>query len=242
MSLDKLSDDILLCLAEWVGTHAYVPHYDIIAVRGTRFLGPLALCSRRLNRIVTPLLYRTFTQTGMKALPTFLHLLLNKPKIGAEVRKFVGSEVHEEDPLDMSMFSPEDFEQLRNTIDSFGDLPVDKSEWMTDVEEGLWEAIMCLLLFFLPSLEEIDMVSYAGRDAKYIIPTFNQIACNQAKDASDYSLKHLRTISVAYSDTESGMDIEALLPFCTPPSVSQIVAHMVSEESFPASFSHRYEV
>lgn len=104
---------------------------------------------------------------------------------------------------------------------------------MTDVEEGLWEAIMCLLLFFLSSLEEIDMVAYAGRDAKYILPTFNQIARNQAKDTSEYSLKHLKTISVAYSDTENGMDLEAILPFCTLPSVSQVVTHMVSEESFP---------
>lgn len=53
---------------------------------------------------------------------------MDKPKIGAEIRKFVGSEIHEDDSFDMSMFSPHDFERLRDVMDSFGNLQVDKSE------------------------------------------------------------------------------------------------------------------
>jgi hypothetical protein len=88
MSLNKLSDGLLLEIAGWAGTDAYYPSLTktITAVRGTRFLGPLAVCSRRLNTIVSPLLYRTFTQTNTKALPAFLRLVLESPRLAKRSR------------------------------------------------------------------------------------------------------------------------------------------------------------
>jgi hypothetical protein len=106
MPLENLSDGLLLEIAQWVGAGAYHSSIiNIIAVRRTQFLGSLAQCSRRLNTIASPLLYKTFTQTKKEALPAFLRPVLEKPKIGEGVRKFVATEIREDAGLEMSIFS-----------------------------------------------------------------------------------------------------------------------------------------
>jgi hypothetical protein len=139
MSLNKLSDDLLLEIAGWAGTNAYHPSptNTITAVRGTRFLGPLAVCSRRLNTIVSLLLYRTFTQTNTKALPAFLRLVLEMTQMGEEVKIFMATELPKDVKLGMSGWSPHHFGRCRTAIDSFDDLLILTSEWMADVKQGI---------------------------------------------------------------------------------------------------------
>ena len=99
MSLSALPDDILLEITKWVATDDYIPTYETVdypyipfsARRRTKFLGSLALCSRRLNRMASPILYKTFVQTRERALPAFLRLLSSRPERGAYVTKFVVS-------------------------------------------------------------------------------------------------------------------------------------------------------
>jgi hypothetical protein len=233
MSLDKLSDDLLMEIAEWVGTDGYPPPLaNTIAVRVTRFLGPLALCSRRLNAIVSPLLYRTFTQTNKEALPAFLHLVLEKPQIGELVKKLVGTEIssYSEDGhnnrLDMSRFSVLDFDRCGIAMDSFDDLKIDKPKWMADVKQGNWYAIVALLLLCLPNLEEIEMAWFygRGRESIYIIQTFNYVASNQSFGNSPYSLKRLKPISAALDGIFGyRINLDVVLSLLAPPSVSKIV-------------------
>jgi hypothetical protein len=243
---------LLLEIAEWVGTDAYHPSLvNIITVRGTRFLGPPALCSRRLNTIVSPLLYRMFIQTNTKALPAFLRLALERPQIGEEVKKLMATELPEDTKLDMSGWSPQDFERCRTAIDSFDDLLILKSGWVANVEQGIWDAIVALLLLFLPKLEEIEMAFYYGRvprgrefSYRYIIQTFKYVASNQSFEKSPYSLKHPKTISAAYPGSifKYGMDLDLFLPFFTPPSVSKVLISRVCEGSFWAAPPRRYQV
>jgi hypothetical protein len=91
------------------------------------------------------------------------------------------------------------------------------------------------LFYFLPNLEEIDLTAYSGHNGKYIEAAFKHIARNQSIETSEYSPRRLKTISLAYSATEFGMSTEAILPFCTPPSVSKVTARMVATESFTAA-------
>jgi hypothetical protein len=256
MSLDKLSDDLLLEIAEWVGTHAYHPFLgNIIAVRGTRFLGPLALCSRRLNTIVSPLLYRTFAQTNKKALPALLRLVLEKPQIGEEVKKFVGTEMstylmdrERDNRLDMSRFSPLDYDRCRIAMGSFSGLQFDQANWLYSLQQGNWCAVVALLLLCLPNLEEIEMAHFYGRDREfeyeYITRTFEYVASNQFLKDSPYSLKHLKTISAVLSEgvVRYGMSRNVVLSFFAPPSVSKIVISGFKWKEFRFEPKHSYQV
>ncbi len=41
---------------------------------------------------------------------------------------------------------------------------------------------------------------------------------------------------------EFGMNLEAIQPFCTPPSASRVTAHMVADENFSDELFRVYEV
>jgi hypothetical protein len=228
MSLDQLSDELVLEIAEQIESN---DNY-----RGNRSLRPLVLCSRRLNSIVSPLLYRTFTQAWHKlaALPNLLHLVMEKPSIRLEIKKLVLKEIDDDnvrgEALDMSGYSPQDFERCRTTMDSFGDLPFDKSEWLAGVEAGHWDAVISFLLFFLPLLEEIDIESGGLSNCTYLDPTIRFMAANQSLENSTFSLKHLKTFSIAYWDTEMGMWPGVILPFYTLPSITIVRADSLEEE------------
>ena len=256
MSLDKLSDELLLEIAEWVGTNAYHPHLaSTITVRGTQFLGPLALCSRRLNTIISPLLYKTFTQTNKKALPAFLRLVLEKPQIGKEVKRFVGTElplyqIDEEydNKLDMSQFSPQDYNRCRIAIGSFRGHESDQVNWLHFLREGSWCAAVALLMLCLPNLEEIELAQFYGGDRAfgydYIARTFEYIATRQFFKDSHYSLKHLKTISAVLSEgvVRYGTSQNVILSFFTPRSVSKIVLSGFKWREFRFEPKHSYQV
>jgi hypothetical protein len=55
-------------------------------------------------------LYRTYTQTGEKALQEFLLRVLRNPDLGKRVKNFVASEISEDEQLDMSSWTEDDFQ------------------------------------------------------------------------------------------------------------------------------------
>lgn len=240
MSFDRLSDELVLEIAK---------HVERLNYRGNRLLGPLVLCSRRLNGIISPLLYRTFIEGWDKplALPSLLRLVMEKPNVGAEVKKLVMTEADEINGvfLDMSGYSPQQFEQCRTTINSFGIPPFDKLLWMTAIERGEWGAVLSLLLLFLPSLEEIEIESGNLADTKFLHQIV-EVMAQQAETAQ--SLRKLRSFSIAHWDTEGGMSTDVILPFCAVPSVRTIRAHMLEEDDHfgllppPLPSSKQYQV
>jgi hypothetical protein len=246
MSLDQLSDELVVEIAKQIESNG---NY-----RNNRSLRHLVRCSRRLNTIVSPLLYRTFTQAWDKlaALPNLLLLVMEKPSIRSEIKKLVLREINDDnvrgEALDMSGYSRQDFERCRTTMDSFGDLPFDKSEWLVGIEAGHWDAVVSLLIFFLPSLEEIDIESRDLSGWAYLDPVIRFMALNQSIENSAFSLNHLKTFSIAYWDTESGMWPGVMLPFCTLPSITTVRADSLEQEDFdpitqqPPISVERYQV
>jgi hypothetical protein len=93
MLLEELPTDLLVEIVDWVGTDTYMPQYGFVIGRGTRYLYQLALCSRKLNTLTTAVLYKTYTQTGDKALPKFLLRVLRNPGLRKHVRSFVSLSV-----------------------------------------------------------------------------------------------------------------------------------------------------
>jgi hypothetical protein len=243
MSLYKLSDDILLEIVEWVNTNGYIPDYSSVTERGTKFLASLVLCSRRLNSIATPVLYRTFVQTKYGALPAFLCTILEKPQLGALVKDIVVSEIDEEESMEMGGFSRQEIERLGLRADVLDHFESEKSSWIDDLEAGKWQAVAALLILLLPGLEEIVIASYLGPDLVgngYINTALAYAAHKQLTPHSQHALRNLKTVSMAYYDTESGMSMEAILPFCALPSVTAARIHMASDDEFTPS-SQRYQ-
>ncbi len=123
MSLSTLPENLILEITKWVATDDYIPeneswHYSYFpfsAHRRTKFLGSLALCSHRLNRIASPILYKIFVQTREQALPTFLRLLCSRPERGAYVTKFIASAYNAEEEritnMDMLDFSRQELKR-----------------------------------------------------------------------------------------------------------------------------------
>jgi hypothetical protein len=176
---------------------------------------------------------------------------LEKPQIGKEVRKFVGTEISSNSDdglnnrLDMSQFSSLDFDRCRIAMDSFIDLQFNKPNWVANVEQGNWYAIVALLLLCLLNLEEIEMARFygQGRESQYITQTFNYVASNQSFGNSPYSLKHLKAISAVLPEGIVGyrMNLDVVLSFFVPPSVSKIVISGFSWKDLRFEPQHSYQ-
>lgn len=170
MLLEELPNDLLVEIVDWVGTDTFMRDYGIVIGRGTKSLHHLALCSRKLNTVATPVLYRTYTQTGEKALQEFLLRVLRNPDLGKHVKNFVASEISEDEQLDMSSWAEDDFQcclVLINRISSTEkDSVLSSEKWMNDVRLGDWDALSGLLISLLPNVEEIDMIAYGSSECK----------------------------------------------------------------------------
>jgi hypothetical protein len=151
MSLSALSDELLLEITRWVATDDYIPGYEFVARQRTKFLRPLALCSRRLHRIANPILYQTLAQTGGQALPAFLRLLESRPERGAYVKAFVVSDHSEEERMDMKDFSRLNLDTLGVGLKLVDYFLLKKPRWVSDLEDGNWQAAVALLLLLLPA-------------------------------------------------------------------------------------------
>jgi hypothetical protein len=235
-SLENLSSNILFEIIEWVGTDSYYPHYGFVTAQGTKFLYQLALCSRRLNMATIPVLYSTFTQTGTAALPAFTKRVLGNPKLGAHVKKFVGSSISYDETLDMSSYSEEDFKRCLDAIQAVGGTEAVLGEWMEKVREGSWDAVAGVLVSLLPNIEVFEMASFSGEESPYMSQVLDLAARRQSTgSAEQFSLKNLTTLSFAYSDTEMGFSVDSVMPYCKVESVRKIHLHMAADEFFPVS-------
>jgi hypothetical protein len=238
MSLDALSDELLVEIVEFVNASDYRDLYNYDPDRGWRSLAKFALCSRRLNRIATPILYRNFKQTGErggeKRLPTFLHLLKEKPELGACVKSFTVSEISKDDEnMDMKGFSRQDVQKCGLGPDAVGFMESKKPNWLDNLEAGDWRAVVAFLLFLLPALEEIDITcSSCYPESGYIDAALAYAASQQLKPDAQHSLRHLMTVWMDYWDTEMGMSINVLLPFCALPSVTAARINRAFEDDF----------
>ncbi|KAE9382182.1 hypothetical protein N431DRAFT_394015 [Stipitochalara longipes BDJ] len=247
MSLLTISIDLLFLITEWVSMPLYPERYNFSTHSCTKSLASLALVSRRLNQITTPILYRTFVQTQYTALPISLRLLVEKPEVGSLVKKIVISEIEDIDGMDMLGFSSQDVERLGLDEQAVGYFEHETPGWMTHLEEGQWQAVIALLLLLLPSLEEIDIESYSGEDFEayrmpYIDAALAYAVSQQRIPNSGRCLRKLKTVSMAYcdeemgntkmGDTEMGMSIDVLLSFCELPSLTSAKIQMACDEDW----------
>jgi hypothetical protein len=66
---------------------------EILSYCDAQTLTKLSLCSRTLHRLVEPILYSAFTQTGQHAILLLFRTLLNRPELGIHCKHFCGKEI-----------------------------------------------------------------------------------------------------------------------------------------------------
>ncbi|KAG4436234.1 hypothetical protein IFR05_008290 [Cadophora sp. M221] len=225
MSLDDLSDELLLEIVNFVKIGGC-----------NKDLSHLSSCSRHLNRVTTPLLYRDIIQTAEQTLPSLLFTILKRPDLAEYVLRYESSEF-EDGELDISGFSEERLEMCHASIRASKISKENESEWFSRVQQGEWQALTTLLLLNLPRLKELDLASYRNygdfqdprSDAGSLVFLFEKAAGRQRTgDKSVPSLGNLETVSVAYSDTEMGLGFEDVIPLLELPSVTSFAVHMLN--------------
>jgi len=219
-----LSSELIHSIAEWVSI-PYINPPTILSLHGcVKPLASLALISRHLNQITTPLLYRTFVQTQGSAIPTMLRLLVNMPEIGSLVKRLVISELDESIGMDMLGFSRKELGRLGLDEETLEHFEIERPDWIEHVEAGEWQAVVALLLVVLPSLQEIDFVSYhkAGLfefATRYTDTVLEYAAAKQLIPNSEYCLRNLKKVSMKFDDRDD-ISIGFLLLFCALPSIT----------------------
>jgi hypothetical protein len=216
-------------------------------------LAALSLCCKKFHRIIQPLLYTTFVQTGPTALPFFLrtissdkneHLrVYTKKIIVASLPRTKKSKLPR---MDMRSLTRENRTNMRSVIREAIDGP-DAEEIGWDWEDeafkkGYWEALYPLALAMLPKIESIELTTPGwsllndntfppGRNHTFAFDQhfIQRICMRQARDInSPYSLSKLHTISIrAPNHGDHNNDFE-ILPYLTSPgfqSVTKLSIH-----------------
>ncbi|KUJ21377.1 uncharacterized protein LY89DRAFT_730157 [Mollisia scopiformis] len=153
MPLEALSNELLVEIAEWVNETC-----------DTQTLLDLALCSRRLNAVATPIMYQSFHSGHRDVLPVFLRTLLAKPELGLRVQSFSAPmHAHWDRRGYMSGYGNEDFMRAQAAVESiYHALPVDGGVqmWMARISTGNWHALAALAFFHMPNLRDIEISQY----------------------------------------------------------------------------------
>ena len=224
---DQLSDELILEIVKQAERDY-----------GNTSLAPFALCSRRLNNIASPLLYRSFTQrsTNRAALTALLRTVMQKPILGAEVKKLAVTDIDQLlDNIEMSPFSPVNFQHCQITIRSL-EISIDKFGWMAALKRGSCDAMVALLLFFLPSLEEFNILSSGGSESfpSYLNQIVRHIAFNQRIKnpiRQVLALSSLQRFSYNSGFSNTHGETGVILPWCEIPSMRTVRAFMWEEDN-----------
>ncbi len=189
----------------------------------------LALCSRRLNFIVTPVLYRQLYLKDEDRTSKFLGLVLKKPDLATYVRLLSAPAVPDSDISsdEREKEGNEDgkerlsFEDLARTNSAITTLykasglrDCDAKAWYSRVKDGYEHSIAALLLLLLPNLGEL--VINSDRDSRItdaqesIQWALEQVAQCQFENFESAPLQHLKTVSLKYKFSD-GRD-SGLLP------------------------------
>jgi hypothetical protein len=169
--------------------------------------------------------------------------MLKFPELGNHVRSLVASSRPYDMVLDMSIFTSEDLAICEAVMNWVGanlfDVPRESCPldaeveiWMQDFRKGNWDAILSLLLTLLPNLTEIEMQRYSNYDYLYITKALLAARHNHSRrNTWDFPLKHLSSVSLAYSNTEGGLSIELAIPYLEIPTLRKAEVYMMSMSS-----------
>ena len=221
--LERLNDKILTLIMENLQlTFEFDSHYiGKPEIRNRNDLWSLSLSSRRLNKIATPVLFRTFIQTKNHALPAFIKQLLSKSELGYYVKRiFCTSQnrVSENFSMDAHGFTSMDYEVCFELLKNRSGL--NNFDGMRDIKSGSWGALLALLLCLVPSLEEITLFDHGRPTSFWLRDILDRAARDQAENNnSSFSLSHLKRVTFHYARDGLSSQFCQIAPFLCLKSV-----------------------
>lgn len=233
MSLNILPDEILVDIFQILGEES--DYYDDLVQDGSLY--QVALSSRRLNRLATPMLYRTFIQTKHSTLKKFLRRVLEVPKLRGCVRRFG---IEQLEPGDATPFECNDPNIYEAAIRAVEHDTAQSEDWIIAVRAGEWDAVIALLFVILPNLEEIHVLAW--NIPFWIKKILANCAPGQRQEKARGYLENVTTMYVAYwHDKPDGFTLEEINHFLKLGTVKSANFDMVLHETFlqnqPLSFS-----
>jgi len=158
MSLTKLSNELLLEIANYSGSRA---------------AGQLVSCSKRLNSIATPIFYRHVDIRSGHCFRRLMQLIVEKPELGVYVKSVIGDLMSGEGLFhifDMSSYTKEDYHRCKSSILAVPGLisTAGAKKWIQDLRLGRGDALFAIFLLHTPCLEEIDLESYGVNETSYV--------------------------------------------------------------------------
>jgi hypothetical protein len=217
MSLDKLSNELLVEIALWLDSQLWTK----------QSLLNLALCSRRLNIIATPIIYSSFDDGCEEVLPVFLRTLLAKPELGLRVKSFSVTMVQAERSRAMVDIG-QDFHRVTSAVERLSTLKSANNSmaWINCIHFGDWHALVALALFHLPNLKEIKLCRYdtenpydqdLARGCLHSVP-----ATLSFMGSTGAHLSFLESIEIL-ADPLFGLNYPSVLPFFRLSSVKTVL-------------------
>jgi hypothetical protein len=166
MSFDSLSAEIAL---------------EILSLAMRTDLQNLSLCSRRLYNLTQPLLYETFQQTGIDAIPNLIRSIIEKPHLAGYIKHldFTLLTQHEESiDIDVSFISPEDRVFVRSQLRESSLKDFCKTGIYNRImsSKDNWEALLALLLILCAANLESIIFRCQTYEPKYILDILNLAA------------------------------------------------------------------
>jgi hypothetical protein len=223
MSFKALPNEILLDIFEHIAINKHLRSEKLTVPSGYQTsLRCLSLCSWRLNRLVTPILYRTFIDG--ENLYLFLRTVITNPDYAQHVRQFVG---RTHTARIMGGYSEQDFTVCQAGITTISSSTNEAREWMTDLQHANWEAMVAVMLFFVPNLEVLRfnrlLDSAWWNESEYIPRVLEYAASVQlGEDAPASPLTKLSFVSLRRQYDDDHISIKHLRPFLTLKSISKV--------------------
>jgi hypothetical protein len=144
--------------------------------------------------------------------------------------------------LDISLFSEDDWSCLRESVKSLALTTEEEYSWMAAIRSGHWDALVAAVLPLLRNLTELSApeVQHDCNDLEgnytWIRKIIDRVTSSQEDgDTTRALLPKLKSVSLAWNDTENGMDFNDVLLFAQVKSVEYLKAFAVSDEGWPGS-------
>ena len=142
--------------------------------------------------------------------------------------------------LDISLFSEDDWSCLRESVKSLALTTEEEDSWMAAIHSGHWDALAAAVLPLLCNLAELcaPEVQHDCNDLEgnytWIRKIMDHVTSSQEDgDTTRALLPKLKSVSLAWSDTENGMNFNDVLLFAQVKSVEYLKAFAVSDEGWP---------
>lgn len=183
----------------------------------------LTVSCRRLYRLLLPILYSHVALGGIRNISSLLHTVVRNYELAVAVRLL---ELHGCDVRDNHCLGDVKFEydaKLMHKLVLKVRSSEERANWIKDLESGIDDAWLALLLPRLKGLRRINIV-WPG-DSVYVAEMFAKAA---SEDVPVFP--HLEEAYAAWYDTEGGADTALMLPFFNLPAMRKIGGYSLVDD------------